>query len=201
MLSKGRNALKAPEVIWPVGDGTSTLREPLNQNWIQSTSVIMEVLEGTREGFPIETFKSLAVNMVFEKFDDEAEATDNSLGLAMQFHSIIKDIFKCKDIKVIADSYKTKTTCPWASVIFQGPEKRCGLHFVQKEPFFELFLEPGEYQGQKKKKKQQETPEPEKLKKGPQTDFDKGIGIGRPAEPSGPSPTAFNSKFGRTFGT
>jgi hypothetical protein len=200
MLSKGRTPLKAPEVIWAVGDGSSTLREPLNQNWIQSTAVIMEVLEGRRQGFPMETFKALANNMVFEKFDDDAEPVNTSLGLAMQFHSIIKDIFKCKEIKVSGDAFQTMTSCPWASVIFQGPTRRCGLHFVQKEPFFEVFLEPTEYQGEKKKQKYIPEPEPQKAKHAGPRIYTDDMGNGHAVVAKAlPSESAFNSKFARSF--
>jgi hypothetical protein len=170
----------------------------MNENWIKATSVIMEVMEGIRQGLPMETFQALSVNTIYEELDADAAAVDTSMGLALRFQNIIKDIFKNREIKVVSNSYKTLTSCPWASVVFHLNARKLGLHFTLKEPFFEVFIEPTgdgtKTEEKKKKHKPVETPNPE-----PTT-----MRVTAPPDPittgEGKSSDSFNSKFGRRFG-
>jgi hypothetical protein len=156
-----KRTYKSPRVVWALGDGTSALRDPINQNWILATSAIMELLEGKTKNFPYETFKGFSVNTVYEEFEPDAAPIDTSLALSLQFHRIIKDVFKNKDIIVKPSSFQSLTSCPWSSVLFEFEGRRCGLHFLLKEPFFEMFIEPTGPAPEKKQRDEENEPSPQ----------------------------------------
>lgn len=144
MLNKRRASQKSLKIIIPVGDGTAALREEMNQSWILAAALAMRVLFGEQREIPHETLKEFAVTTLFENFSSDSSGQDTSAATAQQFKNIIKDIFHNREISVRPDAYQTLTNCPWASIVLQWQARTLGLHFLLREPFFELFREPTE---------------------------------------------------------
>jgi hypothetical protein len=195
MLNSQRAKQKSPRVTWPLGDGTSTLRDPMSQNWILATSAIMELLEGKTKSLPIETFQMFSINTIYESFEPEATGEDTSLALAIQFQSILKDIFKTREITVRADAHQSITSCPWSSVVFTQGSRRCGLHFLLKEPFFEMFMEPNGPTPEKK---------PSQVQEQPRYQFQNPLDIldamtGVQTTTTAPANDGYHSKFGKRW--
>lgn len=138
------NMRRVVKVRLPVGDGTSAMRESLNQDWIDAVAAIIERLEDRRPNLPLDLLKRLGMNAVFEALQDKESKVDISLGVAQYFKMIIEEIFRvpANRIRVFSNEQKKSSDRPWACVLFALGTRKLGLFFQFKDPYCTVYTEP-----------------------------------------------------------
>ena len=138
------NLRRVVKVRLPVGDGTSAMREAMNQDWLDVVAAIIERLEDRRPALPYDLLKRLGMNAVFEALQDKESKVDISLGVAQYFKMIIEEIFRvpANRIRVFSNEQKKSSDRPWACVLFALGTRKLGLFFQFKDPYCTIYTEP-----------------------------------------------------------
>ena len=138
------NLRRVVKVRLPRGDGTTGMRESMNQDWIDSTKAIVDRLEGTQESLPMDLFKRLTMNALFESLQDKDSPTDVSLGVAQTFKMLIEEVFRIPKARIMVHSSQQKSSknAPWACILFVLGTRKLGIFFQFKEPYCEIYIQP-----------------------------------------------------------
>lgn len=130
------------EVCLPRGDGTPQLREPMDIDWIKCTAIIMEVLLDAGRKIDHEAMKHFAAGAMFSQRSRDAANEAISTAVCREFKYVLHVLFHNYAITVQPALHTSRQNCTWASCFFQLGQRTIGLHFLNAEPYFEVFQEP-----------------------------------------------------------
>lgn len=142
MLNIKRRRPGAEQVCLPVGDGSSKLGAPMHTDWIVCISHILQILEDNQKTtVDIDMLRRFGSRAAFESRVSKENA-DLSSPLSKTFKRLIRHLFRNRTVDVQAAPHRSKTDCCWASMFFVLGNRSVGLHFLNVEPYCDVFQEP-----------------------------------------------------------